>query len=248
MLLQEVVDEIIEKTPDNMLSIPSILRKITQVRDNLIRNFTPAQQQSDVIVTTLDLQKDVSQYPLPCPPGSVIDVDVKGLWNGYYYGWFIGGSSDQWVQPETYNFNSSTSDTPDTSTADAWFRLPYKSFDERYRGPFYYMLSGTIGVVPTPYQDVSQGLKIFHIPVLSALTVDGLNGPTGFDPNYDMVLVYGVLKDATRGADAAEYTQKYNDWVAQYQQANSGFERYTVKSKWSGSGTIYGWGMTCGNE
>ena len=240
MLLQEVVEEIIEKTPDNKLSIPSILRKVTQVRDGIIRNYGPGQRQSDVIVSTMDLVEGVVQYPLPCPPGSVIDVDVKGLWNGYYYGYFSGSSGTQWEQPQTYNTGTSTSDTPDPSTTDSWYRLEYKQFDERYRGPFYYFVSGTIGVVPTPQTTVTGGLKIFHVPVLTPLTVDGLNGPTGFDPNFDMVLVYGVLKDATRGNDALEYANKYNDWLLQYQQANNGFERYVVKSKWYGA--PYGWG------
>lgn len=228
MIVQDVVDEIIEKTPGNMLSMTSILRKITQVRDDLIRNYGPAQQQSNPIVTQYDLLAGISQYPLPCPPGNVVDVDVKGLWTGIYGGYGPCNCEDNWVQPPTYNHQYPTP----LVIPDCWFRMTYRQFDQYYRGPYYYFLSGTIGLAPTPCQDVVGGLKIFHIPVLPALSVDDLNGPTWFDPNFDMVLVYGVLKDATRGADAEEYLAKYNQWKYDYQTANSGWERYTVDLRW----------------
>lgn len=236
MLLGEVVEEIIEKlnwtNPNHGLSVPSILRKITQVRDDLIRNYGPAQQQSDAVVTTIDLLKDQAQYPLPCPPGNVVNVDVKGLWHGLYYGYGPCDCEDNWVQPQTYNTGTETDTTPSTSSDKCWFRMPYRQFDERYFGPYYYFLSGTIGLVPKPCQDVSQGLKIFHIPVLVPLSVDSLDGPTGFDPNYDMVLVYGVLKEATTGAQSAEFAQKYTQWLNDYTTANSGWERYVVNERW----------------
>ena len=230
--MQDVVDEIIEKTPDNMLSVPSILRKITQIRDNLIRNYGASQRETETIVSSLDLISGQSQYPLPCPQGNVVDVDVKGLWVGLYEGYLCGDCSDEWTQPMTYNTGTSTDDTPSLTTANCWFRLPYRQFDEYYNGPYYYFLSGTIGLVPTPCKDVIQGLKIFHTPVLLPLTVESMNGPTGFDPNYDMVLVYGVLKDATRGPDAAEYTEKYKQWEYEYKLANSGYSRLIINDRW----------------
>lgn len=230
MNVQDVIEEIQEKSP-NFLSVTSILRKITNVRDNLIRNYGPAQQQSDVIVSTLDLLEGVSEYPLPCPPGNVVDVDVKGLWYGLYGGYSCD-SSDNWVQPMTYNTGTVTDDTPTASTADCWFRMPYRQFDEKYYGPYYYFLSGTIGLVPKPSKDVVRGLKIFHIPVLQPLTVEGLNGPTGLDPNFDMVLVYGALKDIVSGAQAAEFAEKYKQWEYDYKTASSGWERYVVHERW----------------
>lgn len=233
MNVQDVVDEIIEKlnwtNPNHGLSVESIIRKITQVRDDLIRNYGPAQQQSEVTVTQFDLVQDLAQYPLPCPAGNVIEVEVKGLWSGYYYGFACGGE-DNWQQPMTYNTGSPTDAMTDSK--DCWFRMPHKQFDEHYFGPYYYFLSGTIGLVPKPHKDVVGGLKIFHIPVLSKLSVDAMQGPTGFDPNFDMVLVYGVLKDATTGSQSAELTAKYREWLNDYQQANSGYERYTVHGRW----------------
>jgi hypothetical protein len=230
MLLQEVVEEIQEKAP-NFISPQSIIRKITNVRDNLIRNYGPAQQQSNPVVTELDLINGKAQYPLPCPPGNIVNVDVKGLWVGMYGGIiFPCDCEDTWSQPQTYNTGTSTDTT--ITVPDCWFRMPYRQFDEYYWGPYYYFLSGTIGLVPSPCQDVTRGLKIFHIPVLAPLSLDSLNGPTGFDPNYDMLLVYGVLKDLTSGAQAQEYTAKYTQWFQDYQTANSGWERFTVNERW----------------
>jgi len=234
MIVQDVVEEIIEKlnwsNPNHGMSIHSILRKITQVRDDIIRNSGGAQRQSEAVVTQLDLLQGQAQYPLPCPPGNVVEVTVKGLWIGYYYGYYCD-CNDNWTQPQTYNTGTVTDTMPSTDDK-CWFRMPYRQFDEHYYGPYYYFLSGTIGLVPKPCQDVPGGLKIFHVPVLQPLTVEGLNGPTGFDPNYDMVLVYGVLKESLSGQIGAEYTEKYNLWLSDYQRANSGWERYIVHERW----------------
>ncbi|MEF3306681.1 phage adaptor protein [Paenibacillus sp. GYB003] len=237
MIVQDVVEEIIEKmnwaNPDYGMSVDSILRKVTNVRDDLIRNYGPAQRQADAVVTQLDLLNGKSQYPLPCPPGNVVDVDVKGLWRGMYGGFLPCDCQDNWVQPLTYNTGTVTDDTPSVGDIpDCWFRMPYRQFDEHYNGPYYYFLSGTIGLVPKPCQDVPGGLKIFHVPVLGPLTKENLNGPTGFDPNFDMVLVFGVLKDVLTGAQAQEYVVKYQQWVLDYQRASNGFERFTVDLRW----------------
>ncbi|WP_010276425.1 phage adaptor protein [Paenibacillus senegalensis] len=194
MLLSEVVEEIIERAPDSYRSIPSILRKITQVRDQIIRNFGPAQRQSEPIVSTVDIIKGKSQYPLPCPPGNVVDVDM-----------YVSGE---------------------------WRRMAYRQFDERFNGAYYYFLNGTIGLVPEPDEDIEQGLKIFHTSVLAPLTVNDMNGLTGLDPNFDMVLVFGVLKDITTGSERSQYREQYEQWLYDYRTANSGWERHVVKERW----------------
>lgn len=200
MLVQEVVDEIIEKLPNNTLSVQSILRKITVVRDNLIRNFGGSQQQSEAVVSTMDLLDGQSQYPLPCPPGNVVEVEVKGLYS--------------------------------TPPNDCWNRIPVRQFNEADYGPYYYFLSGTIGLVPSPCADVTQGLKIFHTPVLAPLGTGDLNGATGFDPNYDMVLVYGVLRESTMGAESEQYDIKYKQWERDYKVANSSYAHFVIKEGW----------------
>lgn len=224
MLVKDVVEEIIEKLPSNTVSIQSILRKITNVRDTLIRNYGPAQRQSDAIVSELDLLQGIGEYPLPCPPGNVVDVEILGTRNGPYSSCENSGG---WTRPPVYPIKSEP-----TIINDCWFRLPYRQFDERYNGPYYYFLSGTIGIHPKSCESIPRGIKIFHIPVVSSLSVGDMNGPTGFDPNFDMVLVYGVLKDMVSGPQSSEYEEKYKQWLYDYQTANSGWERYVVDERW----------------
>lgn len=193
MLLKDVVEEIAEKAP-NFLSPASIVRKVSQVRDRLIRQYGSAQQQSDTVCTGLDIVAGQAQYYLPCPPGNVIDVDM--LWDG------------------------------------EWRRLELRQYHQASVRPYYYFQAGMIGLVPTPHEDIAMGLKLFHIPVLPELTLKKMEGPTGFDPDFDMVLVYGVLREITNGKEAQEYDAKYQQLLVDYQNVNSGWERYSVDERW----------------
>lgn len=193
MLLKDVVEEIAEKAP-NYLSPASIVRKVTQVRDRLIRQSGGAQQQVETVCTGIDLKAGQAQYILPCPPGNVVDVDI--LWH------------------------------------DQWRRLPLRQFHQASSKPYYYVQSGMIGLVPAPDQDEAVGIKIFHLPVLPPLTLGSFMEPTGFDPDYDMVLVYGVLREITTGKEAQENDAKYQQLLSDYQTANSGLESYAVDERW----------------
>ncbi|WP_338841986.1 hypothetical protein [Paenibacillus glucanolyticus] len=193
MLLRDVVEEIAEKAP-NFLSPASIVRKVTQVRDRLIRQPGGAQQQSDTVCTGIDLRAGQAQYILPCPPGNVVDVDI--MWDG------------------------------------EWRRIPLRQFNQRSIKPYYYFQAGVLGLVPNPEEDCVMGLKVFHTPVLPELSLTDMNGPTAFDPDYDMVLVYGVLREITSGRDAQEFDAKYQQLLSDYQSANSGWERYSINERW----------------
>ncbi|WP_449290193.1 phage adaptor protein [Paenibacillus motobuensis] len=165
------------------------MRKITQVRDRLLRQLGSGQQQTETVCTGIDLMTGQALYILPCPVGNITDVDI--LWQG------------------------------------EWRRIPYRQFHNASIKPYYYVQSGMIGLVPTPDTDVTMGLKIFHIPVLPPLSINDMDGMTGFDPDYDMVLVYGVLREITGGFDEL-YQQLLNDWKA----ANNGYEKYSVDERW----------------
>lgn len=193
MLLKDVVEEIAEKAP-NFLSPASIVRKVSQVRDRLIRQSTAAQRQAETVCSGMDLKAKQSQYMLPCPPGNVVDVDI--LWEG------------------------------------EWRRIPLRQFNQPSIKPYYYFQAGLIGIVPEPEQDVETGLKIFHLPVLPELSLNDMDGMTGFDPDYDMVLVYGVLREITNGREAQEYDAKYQELFNDYLYANSGWESYAVNERW----------------
>lgn len=200
MLLKDVVEEIAEKAP-NYLSPASIIRKVTQVRDRLIRQSGSAQQIAETVCTAIDLLKGQSEYIIPCPPGNIIDVDIRTSAYGY------GGEGD-------------------------YRRIPLRQFNQSSRGPYYYLLAGKIGIMPVPQQNASYGIKIFHLPVINPLTFEDMSKPTGFDPDYDMLLVYGVLQEITSGKEAQENNSKYLQLLADYERANSGYETYEVKERW----------------
>lgn len=188
MLLKDVVEEIAEKSP-NFLSPASIVRKITQVRDRLIRLYGSGQQQAETVCTGIDIFAEQDQYTLPCPPSNVVDVVI--MENG------------------------------------EWRRLTLRQFNQASIKPYYYFQAGTLGLVPTPDVNITMGLKIFHVPVLPELTLNDMNLPTGFDPDYDMVLVYGVLREIASG-----YEEMYQVLLNEYQTATNGFEKYVVNERW----------------
>jgi hypothetical protein len=86
--------------------------------------------------------------------------------------------------------------------------------------------------MPVPEYDAAYGIKIFHLPVLNPLTFADMEGDTGFDPDYDMLLVYGVLREITSGNEAQENNTKYLQLLADYTAANSGYETHEVKERW----------------
>lgn len=193
MYLREVVEEVSEKSP-NYLSVSSIIRKVTQVRDKLMRMTTASQQQTDPVIYEMDLLEGQGEYPLPCSPSSVQEVVVSC---------------------EAYS-------------GEGTRRLPYRQFDEKDKGPYYYFLNKIIGIVPMPKHTVTKGLQIFYSQTLPPLTTNDMNGPTGFDQNFDMLLVYGVLVDMGN----TQYKDQYDEWLYEYKQANSGMERYVVNERW----------------
>lgn len=200
MFVSDVVEEIAEKSP-NYLSPQSILRKITAVRDRLLRQSTAAQRQSSTICTAIDLHAGQTEYVPPCAPDAVVDVDVR-------LSAYRGGDSEEYR------------------------RIPLRQFDQQARRPYYYFTAGKLWIVPTPDYDAAYGIKIFHLPVLNPLTFADMEGDTGFDPDYDMLLVYGVLREITSGAEAQENNNKYQQLLADYTIANSGYETHEVKERW----------------
>lgn len=206
MLLKEVVEEIQEKVP-NYLAPDSIVRKVGFVRDKLIRTSGSWQQQTDVVSTTFDLVAGEAEYDLPCPPGNITEVM---LWDTAFRHSYTHGVGD-------------------------YIRgIPQKQFNQRSNRlrPYYYLLAGKIGISPVPDYDAAYGVKIFHLPVLTPLTTAHMNDQTGFDPHFDMLLVYGVLREITNGSAAQEYDAKYQDLLQEYKRANNGGETYVIEGRW----------------
>lgn len=203
MLVQDIVEEIIEKLPENTMPVVSILRKVTQVRDRLLRNLSASQAQSEALNQSFDLVAGNGQVTLICPPDNVTEVAIR---NSIYTN-------------QTYN-----------DDARDWRRIPLRPFNEQERNPYYYFVAGKIGVYPPPVYDTFYGIKIFYTQVIGPLTLDDLNNGSGFDPNFDMLLVYGVLKDIM--PENSNFYNRYQELYEEYRSATSGYEHFTVKGRW----------------
>jgi hypothetical protein len=203
MLVQEVVEEIIEKLPENTAPVVSILRKITQTRDRFLRNMSASQMQSETLNQAFDVTVGESLFSLICPPGNVTEVVIRHA---------------------IYNNQTFNDDARD------WRRIPLRHFNENEKGPFFYFVSGQLGIYPPPEYDTFYGIKIFYTTVLGELTMDDLDNGTGFDPDFDMLLVYGVLKDMQPSNEAFEL--RYQQIYSEYRRATNDYEKFVVQESW----------------
>lgn len=172
MLLIEIVEEIQERSTKS-LSMPSIIRKINQVKNNIKRMHS-----TGVEVSRLDLEPNLSTYPLPCPAGSIVEVLINGA------------------------------------------RYPQQGLQEHGHSRYYSILDKTLVILPTPTEAITRGLTIFHKTSSRALTVGDLNAEPDMDPDYHMLLVWGVLQETTAGAEAADYKARYDMLLPDYVIAN----------------------------
>lgn len=180
MLLVEAVEEIQEKST-NFLSMESIIRKISGVRNRLLRMYG-----NEVMPVQMDLLKGIPNYPWALPHGSIVSVLVNGV---------------QW---------------------------PYAQLNQMGGSRYYYFIAGSIGLFPTPVEDVPRGLTILINKTLVPLTVNDLNADVGFDMDYDMLVVYGVLKDIESGSAAAEFSAKYDLMLNDYLRVNTTPEAHQI--------------------
>lgn len=181
MLLSEAVEEILEKAP-NYLSMPSLIRKINTVRNQLLRTYG-----KEVVPYRMDINAGSAEYPWPLPPGSIAYVLVDG------------------------------------------HKWPMGQLNAASPSHYYYLLAGTIGLYPVPQEAILQGLTIFYKKTLVPLSVGDLNAEVGLDPDYDNLVVYGVLKDITSGAQAAEYAARYEAALNDYLRTATSPEAYQIQ-------------------
>lgn len=176
MLLIEAIEEIQEKS-DNFLSIQSIIRKISTVRNQLLRKYG-----SDTVAMQFDLLKGIGQYPYLLPKDSIQTVLVEGV------------------------------------------KVPYRQHNQMGGSRYYYFMANSICLYPVPSEDVLQGLTVLYRKTLVPLNENDLDAEVNFDMDYDMLVVYGALKDMTTGNLAAEYTVKYETLLSDYLQATANSE------------------------
>lgn len=180
MLLVEAVEEIQEKST-NFLSMESIIRKISGVRNRLLRMYG-----NEVMPVQMDLLSGIPNYPWALPHGSIVSVLVNGV------------------------------------------KWPFAQFNQMAGSRYYYFMAGSIGLHPAPEEDVPGGLTILINKTLVPLSVNDLNAEVGFDMDYDMLVVYGVLKDIEIGSAAAEYAVKFDLMLNDYLRANTVPEAHQI--------------------
>lgn len=181
MKLYEVVEEIIEKSP-HTLSDVSVVRKVNTLRNQLIQSNS-----TDITTSTLDLETNLAEYPLPCPQQNIKEVVVNGC--------------------------------------------PYERSELGAVSPceYYYILSGTIGIYPTPKVDVMEGVQIFHTDALGELSIGDMEAEVGLK-NYDMLIVWGVLKDIDPGNE--KFEKPYDRLYPNYWASTLSVDRSVIRGRW----------------
>lgn len=110
-------------------------------------------------------------------------------------------------------------------------KYKYEQFNDRNHGDYYYyIVDGAIGIVPKPKETIEQGLTIFFKKRLEDLTTDNLEADLGLDQDYEMLVVYGVLRDITNGNEHYEFKNRYEELLRDYlaATANSEPETHTI--------------------
>ncbi|MNN47894.1 hypothetical protein D3C81_1623360 [compost metagenome] len=168
-----------------------------------MRSPTASQMQSDALDQAFDVTAGEGLFDLICPPGNVTEVAIRY---------------------SIYNNQPFFNDERD------WMRVPLRHFNEQERHPYYYFVAGKIGIYPPPEYDTFYGIKIFYTPIIEELTLEDLNNGSGFDPNFDMLLVYGVLRDIVPGNEAFEL--RYQQIYTEYRRATNDYEKFVVQESW----------------
>ena len=110
---------------------------------------------------------------------------------------------------------------------DDVIRLPYRQFHNESKKPYYYIQSGMIGIVLSTETEYQGLIKIFHLPVLPPLGLSDMDSNTGFDPDYDMLLVYGVLREID-----SNFEDNYQQLLHEYKTVNNGYEKHSIDERW----------------
>lgn len=94
------------------------------------------------------------------------------------------------------------------------------SYHSEGNRPYYYLLKDTIGLVPVPDRAMQRGLQIFHYETINDLSINDMDQEPVFDEHYDMIVVYGVLREMASSRELGEYQYKYNELLDEFKRSN----------------------------
>lgn len=96
--------------------------------------------------------------------------------------------------------------------------------DQTGQPPFIYTYDDAIGVYPTPEQNIPGGLLLFHYLEPTKPTLDTIGNTPVFDPDFPMVLVYGLCKgmaEVNREFDVANgFISQLNGELEEFMKVN----------------------------
>jgi hypothetical protein len=92
--------------------------------------------------------------------------------------------------------------------------------NQQSQPPYLYTYENSLGLFPTPEEDVDKGLFIYHWFEPTELTESNLSATPDFDPDFHMMLVYGLcieIAESSNDADSVvNYTSKYNGYLQEF--------------------------------
>lgn len=116
----------------------------------------------------------------------------------------------------------------------------YRQIEAEAIGEFFYILKGTggywIGLYPTPDENETDGMTIFHYESPTELTSSNLGATPDLDPVFHDALVYGVCQEIAeieqRYDKAAIFKTDYENETGEFLEANQDTEPSEFQMEW----------------
>jgi len=117
---------------------------------------------------------------------------------------------------------------------------PYKQLESEATSRFFYILKGDVGyyvgLYPTPTEDVTDGLLIYHYDTPADLSPNDLNSAPQLDEDFHDLLIYGVCKELAeinKEFDVANgFIQQYQGLLDKFLEANQDTEATEIQMDW----------------
>ncbi|MFK7695659.1 hypothetical protein [Paenibacillus sp. HJGM_3] len=100
---------------------------------------------------------------------------------------------------------------------------------------FYYFAENKLCLYPTPPEDISDGMTVFHFQEPYILSTGDTGRLPDFDPDFHMMLVYGTIVSITevfRGDMRDAFVSSYNDLEREFLKAQEKAEYHVIQDVW----------------
>lgn len=102
---------------------------------------------------------------------------------------------------------------------------------------FYYFTENSLCIYPTPKDDIDDGLSVFRYKEPYVLSTNDVGKQPDFDPDFHMMLVYGVcatIAEINRGDNGMQeaFVLSYNALEQKFLQAKEKAEYHVIQDVW----------------